>query len=154
MRSLVPFLSTLCIAAALAGCAEEKIAPTASTTGMPNPEVALRQSLDQVNADVGRLGTMGVPAVAQTGPVLPAELQREIALQWSGPLDAGVRKVANAVGYAFYVQGPPDPKPLEVSVYSYGQAISVLRALGDEAGERATVEVDPEHHAITVTHHV
>lgn len=152
-RLLIP----LGLMASLAACATPVIPPTVEASGMPNAELALRRSMDQVNADMSQLGTLRADAgvaSAGAGSVLPAELQKQIAFQWSGSLDAGVRKLGQALGYQVTVFGPPDPQPLPVAVNTSGQAVDVLRALGDQVGTKATVTVDPLHHQIAVTHHV
>ena len=140
----------------LAGCATPDIPPTVAVAGMPNTELALRRSMDQVNADMGQLGglqaydTAPIPTHAQ----LPAELERQIQFVWAGPLDAGVRKLGDSLGYTVSVTAPKNSQPLVVVVNVTGQAFAALRALGEQAGDRATVAVDPQNRQITVTHHV
>ena len=53
------------------------------------------------------------------------------------------------------------PAPLLVHTYAMGDRINighlvyqVFEALGAEAGTRATVQVDPQHHQVQVIHHV
>ncbi len=140
----------------LAGCASTQVPTDVASTGMPNAEVALRRSLDQVNQDMAAIGSMRPVSYASTPsePVVPAELQRPVQFVWVGPLDAGVRKLANSIGYSVAVTGPPTPQPVAVQINVSGQVISVFRALGEQAGSLATVRVDPLHHQIQVTHHV
>lgn len=152
-RLLIP----LSLVGSLAACATPTIPPTVEVAGMPSAELALRRSMDQVNADMSQLGTLQ-PEITR-GPrssdtPLPVELQKQIAFQWSGSLDAGVRKLGEALGYQVSVFGPKNQQPLPVAVNLAAQAVDVLRALGEQAGTRATVAVDPLHHQIAVTHHV
>ncbi|MGI4796154.1 MAG: DotD/TraH family lipoprotein [Janthinobacterium lividum] len=152
-RLLIP----LGLLGSLAACATPTIPPTVDAVGMPNAELALRRSMDQVNADMGELGTLRThtgSSPAGEGGVLSVELQKQIAFQWSGPLDAGVRKLGKTLGYQVSVYGPADQQPLPVAIDLAGQALDILRALGEQAGTRATVSVDPLHHQIAVTHHV
>ncbi len=140
----------------LAGCASTHVPTDVASPGMPNAELALRRSLDQVNQDMTAIGAMQ-PAgytAAQTEPVVPAELQKPVQFVWSGSLDAGVKKLATSIGYTVAVTGPPTPQPVAVSINVSGQVITVFRALGDQAGTQATVQVDPLHHQVEVTHHV
>ena len=86
---------------------------------------------------------------------MPEDLQRIVSFQWSGPLDQGVAKLAQSVGYTFYTTAPPNAQPLVVSVEVAGvPAYQAFQALGEQAGTRATVEVDPLHHQVQVIHHV
>lgn len=136
------------------GCSMTAVQPVVETTGMPNVELALQHALAQVDADVGHLGMMQPGQEASSVGVVPAELQKQMTLQWSGPLDGAVRRVGQTVGYQVTVQTLPDGKPLPIAIDRSGQAVDLLRSIGEQAGARATVAVDPLHHQITVTHHV
>ncbi len=148
----------LVAAALLAGCAQTIPVPTTVVTaGMPNPEVALQQSMQHVDAEMAELGTMRAPAfqtAAAAAQPLPDDLQRIVNFTWSGGLDRGVAKLAQSIGYTFYTTAPPNAPPVNVAVQIEGErAFDVFRALGDAAGARATVEVDPLHHQVQVIHH-
>jgi defect-in-organelle-trafficking protein DotD len=73
---------------------------------------------------------------------------------WNGALDAGVRKLADSIGYAVAVSGPQNPQSIVVAVNVNGQVIEGFQALGSQAGAIATVQVDPLHHQVQVVHHV
>jgi defect-in-organelle-trafficking protein DotD len=140
----------------LAGCASTNVPTDVSIVGMPNAEMALRRTLDHVNADMTQIGGMQPTAYAATtpAPVVPAELEKPVQFVWSGPLDAGVKKLANSIGYSVVVSGPRNPEPLIVAVNVDGQVLGAFQALGTQAGAVATVEVDPLHHQVQVMHHV
>jgi defect in organelle trafficking protein DotD len=140
----------------LAGCASTKVPTDVATVGMPNAELALRRALDQVNSDMTQIGAMqrGGYDGAAAAPVVPAELQKPVQFVWNGALDAGVRKLADSIGYAVAVSGPQDPQPIVVAVNVNGQVIEGFQALGSQAGAIATVQVDPLHHQVQVVHHV
>lgn len=140
----------------LVGCASTNVPTDVSTTGMPNAELALRRMLDQVNSDMTQIGGMQPAAYAATNPapVVPAELEKPVQFVWSGLLDAGVKKLANSIGYSVVVSGPQNPQPLIVAVNVNGQVLGAFQALGSQAGAIATVEVDPLHHQVQVVHHV
>jgi defect-in-organelle-trafficking protein DotD len=87
-------------------------------------------------------------------PVLPADLDKRLAFTWNGPLDGAVSKLGAQIGYQVTISGPPASRPLKIVVDVSGTAVDVLRAVGNEAGTRATVSVDPLHHQISVLHHV
>jgi defect in organelle trafficking protein DotD len=140
----------------LVGCASTNVPTDVSTTGMPNAELALRRTLDQVNTDMTQIGGMQPTgsAMASATPVVPAELEKPVQFVWNGPLDVGVKKLANSIGYSVVVSGPQNPQPLTVAVNVNGQVLGAFQALGSQAGAIATVEVDPLYHQVQVVHHV
>lgn len=144
-------------AAVLAGCAApvQPVPTTVAVPGMPNPELALQQSMNDVNAEMSELGQLTpAPTTPATAPVLPAPLQRIVSFTYSGPLDKAVAQLSQSVGYTFYVTAPPNAQPVNVAItISSVSAYQVFQALGEEAGTRATVEVDPLHHQVEVIHH-
>lgn len=142
---------------ALGGCAASvhPVPTTVATPGMPNAEEALLQSMHHVDAEMAELGQYRPTVMVSSAPVIPGDLQRTVSFRWSGPLDQGVAKLAQSVGYTFYVTAPPDAQPLTVSLeVTNVSAFQAFQALGEEAGTKATVEVDPLHHQVQVIHHV
>ena len=152
-----PLVAVLFGTAVLAGCAApvHPVPTTVATPGMPNPEMALQQSMADVNAEMAELGQLTpAPATPATTPVLPEPLQRIVSFTYRGSLDQGVAKLAQSVGYTFYVTAPQHAQPLNVSISTTSQtAYQVFQALGAEAGSTATVQVDPLHHQVEVIHH-
>ena len=144
--------------ALLSGCAAhvQPVPTTVSTPGMPNPEIALQKSMSDVNAEMAELGELTPAATTPVNtPVMPGPLQKTVSFSWSGPLDQGVAKLAQSVGYTFYVTAPANAQPINVAItISSVPAYQVFQALGEEAGTKATVEVDPLHHQVQVIHHV
>jgi defect in organelle trafficking protein DotD len=140
----------------LAGCASTHVLTDVATMGMPNAELALRRTLDQVDSDMTQIGGMqpGGYAAATASPVVPAELEKPVQFVWNGPLDAGVKKLANSIGYSVAVTGPQNPQPVLVQVNINGQVIGAFQELGSQAGAIATVQVDSLHHQVQVVHHV
>jgi defect-in-organelle-trafficking protein DotD len=152
---LLPFLMTGVIL--VSGCASVTPVPTTvATPGMPNPEEALRQSMQHVDAEMAQLGQMSRAAVqVAQQDVVPEDLQRTVTFTWNGPLDAGVAKLAASIGYTFYTTGPSTQQPLNVAIaISSVPVFRVFQALGEEAGTQATVQIDPQHHQVQVIHHV
>ena len=141
----------------LTGCAPTVVPPDVSMTGMPNAELSLRRTLDQVNGEMTQIGGMrpaSYAAVTAAAPVLPGELQKPVQFVWTGPLDAGVRKLATSIGYTVVVSAPDNAQLISVAINIDGQVIGAFRALGDQAGTTATVQVDPQHRQVQVIHHV
>ena len=143
--------------ALLAGCATPNVPTTVDATGMPSAELALRRAIDRVNGDMAQIGATSLssyPVAEALQPVLPGELAKPVQFVWAGPLDAGVRKLADSIGYKVVVIALQNAQPIPVSVNVQGQVIGAFQALGRQAGTAATVEVDPLHQQVQVTHHV
>ena len=91
MRLSVP--AALLVLGLLAGCATVQPVPTTVVTpGMPNPEVALRQSMQHVDAEMAELGQLTPTAAAPSTPVMPEDLQRIVSFKWNGPARSGRRQ--------------------------------------------------------------
>jgi len=178
--SIVSLIMTLSSAGLVAGCATA-IPTTVDVPGMPNAEVALRESFARVDAETSKLGTMQAPPhiVSKSTPpekretpapirprhegpvmanhrgVVPAELQRLVSFDFNGSLDDGVGKLAETVGYTLAVRSIANeqPKPIVIPA-SDAPVIDYLQAIGTAMGDRATVEVDTLHRQIVVIHHV
>jgi hypothetical protein len=117
---------------------------------MANPETALRESIGRVDAEMRALGrsASGGPLVRQ----VPDDLQRIVSFTHSGPLDDAVEQVAHSAGYTVYFTRPVGWEPVNVSVRVTGRTDEVLEALGRAAGDRASVYVYPQQHAVRVIH--
>ncbi len=163
-HSTITFVgASLITMALLAGCGvTSNVGTDVLTTGMPNPEIALRESMRLVDAEMTTLGTMNAPAAGRMSQaIVPGELQKTVTFAFVGALDDGVRKLAETVGYTVTVTPPPPPKPgsaplppLTVSISTgFVTAVSAFSALGDAAGSRAMVRVDPQHHLVEVIHY-
>lgn len=139
-----------------AGCTGVNPVPTTvAVPGMPNPEEALRQSMQHVDAEMAELGRLSPMVARQVQPVVPADLLRVVSFEWNGPLDQAVAKLSASIGYTFYTTAPANAQPLDVAIRMASvPAYQVFQTLGAEAGTRATVQVDPLHHQVQVIHHV
>ena len=148
-RPVAPASLALLAAASLAGCASTpEIGTDVAMAGMPNAELALRDSMRAVDAEMGKLGTLRLASAtgpAGTGPVVPGELQKVVTFTWSGTLEDGVRKLAGDVGYAVSVVPPARGQaPVVVGVRTTAApVIEAFQALGAAGGTRADVRVDP-----------
>ena len=143
----------------LAGCATGGPTTEIATPGMPNPEIALRQSMEQVGQQLSQLGGVSrADLTARRGRVVPEELQRPIAFAWNGPLADGVRKLADVVGYRVVVssaEGVERPQPVPVTVnLPATTVVDAFAALGEQAGAYATVQLDPASRTVQVVHRV
>ena len=107
----------------LAGCAADpKVPAGVDTTGMPNTELALQESLRQVDAAMAALDTKAPAPVAWSdNPVVPAELQKVVTFAWQGPLDGAVRHLAASIGYTVKISGSQHRTALPVGVDTLGR---------------------------------
>jgi defect-in-organelle-trafficking protein DotD len=142
----------------LSACAgTPKVDPDVDAYGMPNAELALRRSIDRVDAAMLDLGGMNVAnrVSIPAEPVVTAELQRPLTFAWAGPIDMGVKTLTDRIGYRLVVTAPENAVPVIVAVnMTDASALDLFKALGAAAGTRATVIVDPDHHQVQVQHHV
>ena len=142
----------------LSACAgTPKIDPDVDAYGMPNAELALQRSIGRVDAAMLDLGGMSVAGrmSAPAGPVVATELQRPLTFAWAGPIDTGVKALADRIGYRLVVTAPQNALPVIVSVNMIdASALDLFKAIGNSAGTQATVIVDPDHHQVQVQHHV
>jgi len=154
-RSRAPLLALSLIACLVAGCSSvTPIATNVDTPGMPNAEVALQKSMDETTAELARIGAMQPTAAVASKPiVVPGELERLVAMSWNGALDGAVRKLADTVGYRVVVSGNRS-QAVNVVVNPTPQRVyDILRGLGDQAGNLATVRVDAQHQLLEVIYH-
>ena len=164
---LLPPLAAACL---VVGCAAiPNVGTEVAMTGMPNTEVALRESMRLVDTEIGKLGRMEPPAPpapsialappppsrADAYPVIPGELQKVIAFTWTGTLEEGVRQLAGNIGYVTTVAPPRsghESIPVSISIGPV-PVIQAFQALGEAAGVTATVRVDPVRRQVDVLYH-
>jgi len=147
-------MAILCfLPAVLAGCAPS-VATTVDMPGMPNPELAMRESMAHVEKELGELGRK--ERITGTLPtVVPGELDKVVTFNWSGSLDDAVKKLAGEVGYTVLIDAPWNAPGVSVEISTGPQRVfDIFQALGAQAGDRATVAVDPQHHRVEVIYHV
>ncbi len=145
----------LAVPVALAACAApvQPVPTVVSTPGMPNPEIALQTTMRDVNSEMAELNGI-VPPPPPATPVEPADLDRVVSFSWNGPLDQAVAKLALSIGYTFYLSAPPNNAPMNVSIDVDSDTVyDIFQKLGNDAGTRATVAVDPVNHQVELTYH-
>jgi len=137
----------------LAGCAHE-VPTTVDVTGMPNAEIAMRRSMAHVDKEMSALGHLQ-PSRRGGPAVVPAELDKVVAFEWEGPIEGAVEKLAKEVGYDVVVDAPFNAPSVSVGIRAGPQRVyDIFQAIGRAAGDRATVQVDPQHHRVQVIYHV
>jgi defect-in-organelle-trafficking protein DotD len=152
-NSLCRGLVLILASSIVGGCAHD-VATTVDVAGMPSAEVALRRSVDHVDSEMGELGRMRPPP--RQGPaVVPAELQKIVAFEWEGPIEGAVEKLAGEVGYEVVVDSAVNVQAVSIGVKTGPRRVyKIFQAIGSAAGDRATVQVDAQHHRIQVIYHV
>lgn len=84
-------------------------------------------------------------------PNAPAELRRSVTLNWNGPVESVARLLADRAGYQFQAIGAPPPTGLLVRVDARAeQVVSVLRSIGLQMGNRATLKVNPNTRVVEI----
>jgi defect-in-organelle-trafficking protein DotD len=156
MATVSRMICGLAAAAFLAGCANVTPVPTdVATTGMANSELALQNSMTSVQLAMAELTGMGEAPTVVKPPIVPDPLNKPINFSWNGPVDQGVKKLADSIGYSMIVSAPKKALPLSVDVdVANVTTLDAFQAIGNAAGTSATVLVDPQHHTVEVEHHV
>lgn len=145
------------IPVALAACAApvQPVSTTVATPGMPNPEIALQTTMLDVHSEMAELNGIVPPSPSPSGtPVVPADLNRVVSFSWNGSLDQAVAKLALSIGYTYYVSAPQNAQPMDVSIDVNSMSVfDIFQMLGNDAGSRATVTVDPLNHQVELAYH-
>lgn len=90
------------------------------------------------------------PAVA-VQPIhnAPPELVRAMTIQWIGPAEQLVKKLADRASYTFLAVGDKPPVPLTVNIDAENElVIDLLRDVGLQLGVRADIKVDSERRMV------
>ncbi len=86
-----------------------------------------------------RTPTAPVPSVANA----PAELRRLVTIDWVGPIAPIAERLAERAGYSFNTIGDAPTVPIVVTLRIQDRPlIDVLRDIGLQAGNRASLAVD------------
>ncbi|MDN3563102.1 DotD/TraH family lipoprotein [Paeniroseomonas aquatica] len=153
MPKTLSILPVLAIAGLLSACANHAVErPDIDAEGMANPEVALQTSMTRIQKAMAALQA----TQAGARPVVPDELNRPIVWRFDGPLDKAAKAIAESIGYSYAPPATDMPAVMpQVSVNANGRpVIEVLRSLGTQSGDRATLFVDPDHRIVQVRRHV
>lgn len=102
-------------------------------------------------AAVEQYRTPSAAAAAAVIPNAPAELQRAVTFNWSGPVEQVARDLAARAGYVFRTVGDQPPTPILVNLNVYNQPmIEVLRDIGLQMGTRADLKLDANRRAVEI----
>jgi defect-in-organelle-trafficking protein DotD len=90
------------------------------------------------------------PAIA---PIPTDALASPLAVDWTGPIEPLLKRLAARTAYQYKTQGSPPAAPIDVTVNVADQPIiDTLRDIGLQAGSRANLTVDSNAHVIQLTY--
>lgn len=144
----------LCGLAIVAGCSFPK---TVTPLVADNDPVSLRMAQAAEKA-AKALDNIAAVEQART-PAPPPEdfadapevLLRATTVNWTGPVDVIAQAMAERAGYGFKTMGAVPPVPITVTIDAYEQPlVRVLRDIGLQLGQRATLSVDALHGMIEI----
>lgn len=105
---------------------------------------SVAQSLQQLSA----IQQATHPQAQLAAPIDPAKIgmAQQASLDWTGPIEPLMRKIAAAAGYKLSVIGQAPSIPIVVSISIQNQPLaSILRDAIYQAESQATVSVYPKH---------
>jgi len=147
MNKGISVLFAAVLLGAVTGCTQYKV--DQQLVAEPDP-VALRLSsaVDKATAALQTLASVEQarnPGVnLQMPPTAP---------DWTGPIEPIARSMADRAGYQMHVNGARPSAPIIISMVAREKSVvEVLRDIGLQAGQRADVVVDPEHHLVEVNY--
>lgn len=140
----------------LAGCAYQPDFGRPQVVAEPNSvDVMIADAADRATraletlADIENTRTP-VKSVAMV-PNAPAELQRAVTFEWTGPVEPLIQELARKSGYAYSTIGDHPPSPLLVDLKVTNQPlIDVLRNVGLQLGARADLKIDGQMRAMEI----
>lgn len=142
-RHFLPLL----VLAALSACATPPDDTPQLVASPDRVSLMLAEAADKASTALETLAAVEyarTPDVA-VSPVdnAPAELRRAITVNWVGPAEPILKKLAERASYGFMAIGQPPSVPLVVTIDAENRpVIDVLRDLGLQLGGRADVKVD------------
>jgi defect-in-organelle-trafficking protein DotD len=156
MKTKISFLGAAGLVLMLSGChgamVDQQIAAAPDPVGLRLAAAVDRASTAlQTLASVEQSRNPGVSI--QSVPAAPQELRRTVSVEWVGPIEPIVRRLADRAGYATQVNGDRPPAPLVVSILAKQKSVvEVLRDVGLQAGTRADISVDPDRHIVELNY--
>jgi hypothetical protein len=139
----------LIIIGLLTSCAKPEISPA------PHNDLELRV-VSSLEANSTKIENLLIELSETEKAVKPidrktlGQLNYEVNVKWTGPLEPVVKKVATSVGMKFNVIGSPNT-PVLVSIDARDKMVlDVLRNLGMQAGNLAKITYRPRENAVEI----
>ena len=157
MNKKLSFLSAACLSLLLSGCAVHGRVDQ-QLVAEPDPlSLRLAAAVDKASGALETLASVeqarNPGASIQAVPYAPQELRRTMTVNWTGPIEPIVQRLADRAGYEMQVNGDVPPAPVVVTLTARQKmVIDVLRDLGLQAGQRADVVVDPERRVVELNY--
>ncbi|MGM0423264.1 MAG: DotD/TraH family lipoprotein [Pseudomonadota bacterium] len=160
-KSFAAILTIGVFAFAVSGCSYvPKIPKPANNQLATEPDaVSLRlaSAVDRASVALEKLAATEQKRSAENTvesiPNAPVQLMRTVTLDWSGPAEPVLAKLADRAGYKFQVQGNEPAVPVIVNVTAVEKpVIEVLRDIGLQAGRQADVVVDAERQVVEISY--
>lgn len=148
----------LCAVLSLTGCSRMEGFPKPQLVAEPDPVVArlaaaadrAANALDELAAIENTRTPTDIPPLVNSAPI---ELRRAITIDWVGNAEPLVQQLADRASYEFKLTGQPSAIPLIVTIRVRNQPlIEILRDLGLQLENRATLRVDPETRTIELVY--
>jgi defect in organelle trafficking protein DotD len=157
MKKLLPLVSAAGLSLLLSACAvhgkvDQQLVAEPDPVGL-----RLASAVDKASAALQTLASVeqarNPNASIQQVPYAPQELRRTVTIDWVGPIEPIMRRLADRAGYDMQVNGDLPPAPVVISLNAREKSvIEVLRDVGLQAGQRADVVVDPEHRIVELNY--
>lgn len=156
-NKIISLLGVAGVSLVLAGCS---VQPRVDQQLVASPDplgLRMAAAVDKASAALQTLASVEQarnPALSiQTVPYAPQELRRIVTVDWVGPIEPIMRKLADRAGYDLQVNGDTPPAPVVVNLnVKQKTVIDALRDLGLQAGQRADVVVDPDHRLVELNY--
>ena len=157
MKKLIPLVGAAGLSILLSGCAlhgkvDQQLVAEPDPVGL-----RLASAVDKASAALQTLASVeqarNPSASIQQVPYAPQELRRSVTINWVGPIEPIMRRLADRAGYDMQVNGDLPPAPVVVTLNVREKSvIETLRDVGLQAGQRADVVVDPEHRIVELNY--
>ena len=80
-------------------------------------------------------------------------LQNRASVDWSGPIEELVQRVAKAAGFRFHVLGKPPAIPVLISITAKDETlVEILRNIDYQAANNACIHVIPNRHLVELSY--
>ena len=102
----------------------------------------------QTLASIEQVRTPGA-SIESANDDIPQELRRTMSLEWSGPIEPLLRRLADRAGYRLQLNGNRPAVPIIISVSSREKSVvEMLRDVGLQSGKRADVVIDVQNKVV------
>ncbi len=148
----------VCMAVSLTACSRLEGFPKPQLVAEPDGVTArlaaaadrAANALDELAAIENTRTPTDIPPLVSGAPV---ELRRAITVDWVGSAEPLVRQLADRASYQFKMSGQPPAVPMVVTLRVRNEPlIEVLRNLGLQLDNRATLQVDPSTQTIELVY--